>query len=383
MGERARQRSRTWFGTMLWLHRWTGLIATPFFLILCITGSILIFHDEVDRLMGDAPPPRAAPARPIDLSQLAQAGLRKASGKTVQTIFISDEEPDRAYIGLVVPGTRKLVDAQTVLVDRGTGAPLPFSNPEGSLTGIVLKLHAQWFAGLPGETFGSVIATLVFICLVSGVAIHAPFVRRMAFGVIRRGRGARLVQLDLHNLIGVVILGWAGLVTFTGICLGLGNVALGIWQDTELRALAGGVHVAPPANMVSVDRAAAAARAAMPERTLTFAIYPGTELSSPRHFLFLMNGRQPYNEHLFDIVLVDAGTGKVAAAQPLPWYLKAVVLSGPLHFGDYGGLALKLLWVTSAMGTLFITGNGAWLWWARRRKSSRHQRGSLTTTDAK
>lgn len=61
-------------------------------------------------------------------------------------------------------------------------------------------------------------------------------------------------------------------------------------------------------------------------------------------------------------------------ARPLPLYLKLVVLSGPLQFGDYGGLALKIFWLASAWATLFITGNGAWLWWRRRRGLFRYCR---------
>lgn len=52
----------------------------------------------------------------------------------------------------------------------------------------------------------------------------------------------------------------------------------------------------------------------------------------------------------------------------LPWYMKAIVVSQPLHVGDYGGLPLKLLWTACVWLTLFITANGAWLWWDRRRR---------------
>jgi hypothetical protein len=30
--------------------------------------------------------------------------------------------------------------------------------------------------------------------------------------------------------------------------------------------------------------------------------------------------------------------------RPMPWYAQALLVSQPLHFGDYGGLPLKLLW---------------------------------------
>ncbi len=51
----------------------------------------------------------------------------------------------------------------------------------------------------------------------------------------------------------------------------------------------------------------------------------------------------------------------------MPRYIQAISLSEPLHFGDYGGLPLKVFWSLCAWLTLFITANGAWLWWDKRR----------------
>jgi hypothetical protein len=31
----------------------------------------------------------------------------------------------------------------------------------------------------------------------------------------------------------------------------------------------------------------------------------------------------------------------------LPWYIHAIECSRPLHFGDYGGIPLKIMWVSS------------------------------------
>ena len=42
--------------------------------------------------------------------------------------------------------------------------------------------------------------------------------------------------------------------------------------------------------------------------------------------------------------LIDARTGELAAVAETPWYVKTLSLSQPLHFGDYGGLPLKVVW---------------------------------------
>ena len=47
--------SSRWFRLNLWLHRWSSLVATPFFLALCVTGTILIFHHEIEGLLGIVP----------------------------------------------------------------------------------------------------------------------------------------------------------------------------------------------------------------------------------------------------------------------------------------------------------------------------------------
>ena len=48
MGERPSR----WFRANLWIHRWASVVATAPFLVLCITGIPLIFHDELDAALG-------------------------------------------------------------------------------------------------------------------------------------------------------------------------------------------------------------------------------------------------------------------------------------------------------------------------------------------
>ena len=42
------------------VHTWSSLISTLFLLLLCITGLPLIFHHEIDELLGYDPKPEIA-----------------------------------------------------------------------------------------------------------------------------------------------------------------------------------------------------------------------------------------------------------------------------------------------------------------------------------
>ncbi len=47
--------------------------------------------------------------------------------------------------------------------------------------------------------------------------------------------------------------------------------------------------------------------------------------------------------------------------------MKALFLSQPLHFGDYGGLPLKIIWALLDIAAIVVLGTGLYLWLGRRR----------------
>ena len=81
-------------------------------------------------------------------------------------------------------------------------------------------------------------------------------------------------------------------------------------------------------------------------------------------------GDTPLTERLISPTMVDAGTGKLTDARDMPWYVQMLFLSTPLHFGDYGGLSLKLAWAMLDLVTILVLGSGLWLWLARRRSGA-------------
>jgi uncharacterized iron-regulated membrane protein len=88
-----------------------------------------------------------------------------------------------------------------------------------------------------------------------------------------------------------------------------------------------------------------------------------------------MRGDEAFSSRLYKPVLIDAGTGAITDRRALPWYLTALLLSQPLHFGDYGGQAMKLLWALLDLATIIILGSGLYLWLKRSRKTKTAQAG--------
>ncbi len=106
--------------------------------------------------------------------------------------------------------------------------------------------------------------------------------------------------------------------------------------------------------------------------TVVNVIPPRSIFSTPYHYLVWAKGQQPLTSRLFLPVLVNARTGEVEAILSMPWYLRALEVSRPLHFGDYGGTPLKFIWAMFDIATIVVLASGLYLWVAkdRRRRSA-------------
>jgi len=150
----------------------------------------------------------------------------------------------------------------------------------------------------------------------------------------------------------------------------LATPILRLWQMNELADMTrqyAGKEALPPARYGSIDRAMAEARKALPGNNPQFIAFPGGAFSSKHHYAVFFQGDTPLTERLLTPALIDAETGSFTAARPMPWYTQALALSQPLHFGDYGGLPLKILWALLDLFTIVILGTGLYLWAGKRR----------------
>ena len=351
-----------------WVHTWSSLVSTLFLLMLCITGLPLVFTHEIEHWLLDE---TWAPANPdgerLDLDQVLDVALSRHPGEVPAFMSFDTDRP-------VVNVTSRAPDApagvytfQPIDQTSGEAAPLVAGHP---VMEFILQLHTDMFLGLPGMLFLGLMGLMLVAAVVSGVVLYAPFMRRLPFGTVRQERSARTRWLDWHNLAGITTVAWVLVVGGTGVVNTLAVPIIAHWKDTVLADLAA-AYSAPVAldERASLDAAVERAKAALPGRQLQFVAFPGSDYSTDNHYAVFFHGDTPLTTHLTTPALIDARTGELAAVSPMPWYVKALSLSQPLHFGDYGGLGLKIVWAILDVITIVILVSGLYLWVVRRRRA--------------
>jgi uncharacterized iron-regulated membrane protein len=355
---------RTWYR----LHKWTSLLCTLFLLMSSLTGLPLIFHDEIDQLVSPEPasgPPVEIPPVPLE----KMVAIARQQNPTMRILYVSiDDDAPHVNVGAATGLTVDSMPRKLTVFNAYTGIPVRVPQPGQSLMDKVLLLHRGLFADTPGELFMGVIALLFVISLVSGALVYGPFMRRLDFGTVRKDGPRRLRWFDLHNLLGIVTLCWALVVGTTGVMNALSTPLFAMWRASAMPQLLKSYGNKPPVEkVITADAAAAAARLALPNMKVTGIVFPNPEMATAHHFLVYTKGRTPVTSRLFTPVLVDAETGEVAMAKGFPWYIRTLEVSRPLHFGDYGGLPLKIIWAGFDFATILVLGSGIYLWLSRRR----------------
>lgn len=353
-----------------WIHKWSSLVCTVFMLLLCVTGLPLIFHHEIGHLLGDEieAPALPADAPRVSLDRVMEIAKSEFPGKG--GMFVSQEpDDDRIWYATMSATPTSETDLKQVAIDARTGDVLAQPKLEGGFINLMFHLHVDLFAGLPGTLFLGFMGLLLAVAIVSGVILYSPFMRKLDFGTVRHDNSSRVKWLDLHNMLGIVTLVWASVVTLTGIINTLADPIIAYWRYDQMgEMIAPYKNLPPPERLGSLQQSVDAARALEPNMTLQFIAFPGTSFSSPHHYAIFMRGNTPATSRLLKPVLVDAQTSKVTDSRTLPWYATALLISQPLHFGDYGGRPMQILWALLDIATIIVLGSGLYLWFKRKKR---------------
>jgi uncharacterized iron-regulated membrane protein len=363
---------QTWFQ----IHKWTSLICTAFLLMLCLTGLPLIFHEEIEELEGKPHLAKQVPAgTPLaGLDRQSDNVLAKYPTKVIRYIYWDEHEPNTTAFSLSDSINAAPENFTTVIMDDHTAEVLETPNYQEGFMYVMLQLHIDMFMGIGGKLFLGLMGLLFIAAIVSGIMLYGPIMKKFDFGMVRTERSTRLKWLDLHNLLGVVTIVWGVVVGFTGVINTASEIVLGLWQVGQLSEMTAPYKNAEPltGKLSSLNNAIALTKKAAPEMEPSLIAMPGTPFTSKHHYAVFVKGNTPLTKRIIKPALIDAKDGKLTDLRDMPWYVNALFISQPLHFGDYGGLPMKIIWALFDIATIVILGSGLYLWFARNKATKAH-----------
>lgn len=347
-----RRRVRT---LLAWLHLWVGLGVGMLFAVTGLSGSLLVFGEELLQWQH----PALAAFEPRADGEVLAAILERESAQGLRSMQLPNAERP-VWTGFYGEGRERLFapDDGRLLLERRT---------DNDALAWLFELHAHLLGGERGKYVLGVSGWVMLGLLLTGLYLWWPKPGRTRAQLrVYRGPPTRR-WLTWHRSAGVVLLPLLLLSALTGLGMIYHDAARGL-----LTGIFGGSDIpAPPARAaqradVAWPAVLARAQAALPGAQLTRTGAPadGSDVVSFRARSlgeWHPNGRSTVHVDRAgrELLLVHDSTSQRPGA-------RAAEALYPLHIGSVGGAAMKWLTVLAGLLPSFLLVTG-FLYWRRRR----------------
>lgn len=339
------------------IHRVLGLCMAAFWLVQALTGVLLTFRQELDNV---TLPGRGAPVVTADLGQRIES-IQHAGGR-VTSLWVADFAADQFDLRYVTAGTERLMrvdGAGRVLRDGLENTP--FAN--GGFFRTLTLIHTSLLAGDTGEWLIALSGVLLISNVVLGLKLAWPRAGMWRRALILRSSGNQAARFyAFHRTVGLWVAVPLLIVFAAGVALR--------FDDNIESAL--GIALAPPTSApagsgITPARALDIALARFPGSTLTALSMP-TSAGAWYRVRVHAPGEVP-RMYGTTTVFVSAANGEILREYPARQASFARSFYDtlyPLHTGELGGLAGRLVLLVLGVTLLVMGLYGIRLWLARR-----------------
>jgi uncharacterized iron-regulated membrane protein len=348
----------------LQIHRWIGLLIGLYIVVVSLTGALLIWRIDLQRLTY---PDLFTPTRPgaIVDAETVLASVRAAYPLHHVSGVDAPTTSRPTYLSYATHGAAFV----TILADPATGCVLG-ELPDRSPVRVLQELHFNLLGGRRGRIVNGVGAIALLTMCVTGVVIRWPTQSqwRRAFMVDVR-RHWRLVIRDLHGAVGIWTFLFLAMWAVTGAAFAF---------PSSFRSIVGSFSrltvVRPPSSPSPQGRAElswndliARARRLVPDQHVARVVIPSSERDP---FLVMLSASAPtpaggaslrsiYLDQYSGNVLEQSSPRRTAGDSVMAW-------TAPLHVGNFAGTGVKIVWTVAALMPTLLFVTGVVMWWPRR-----------------
>ena len=352
------------------VHLWMGIVLSLYFILIGVTGSLLVFRQELETLAGVKPWHGIHAKRPfadivtvIDNVQAAYPGARVLSALT-------PTEADPFFVATMQSADHSLTQLK-VAVHPVTGEVLGRMPRADSWVAVVQRLHVNLLMGRTGRKLNGVAAGFLMLLNVTGLVVWWPGIKSWTRALkVDFGRKWRRINFDLHRAAGFWTLAVVSAWAVSGVYFAWPSETIEL-----VKRFSPVIAARPPAVRVQPKNVESApvlhdmiaqAHAADPGTTLRGLAFPATARSPLLIFMRRGNG---IGYEYADTLYFDPYDGKHLTTwryginQSLgDWF---IWLQVPLHFGTYWGMGIKILWAALGLTVPLLTITGAVMYWNR------------------
>ena len=368
------------------LHLWLGVSSGLVVFIVALTGSILVFEDELEPVIYPkfhvVEAPKGQLALPLDNLRAAVASAYPA--QRIARIAI-EPRTDRTVIFGLVKG-RKEKDVFSVAVNPYTAEITDTRRENKSFFHVVLQLHRYLCLEDTGKAITGVATIMFIVIMITGLVLWWPNRKqtRQRFTIKWNAKFKRL-NWDLHAVFGFYVLPFTFLIALTGLVWSYKWVNNMIYLTFDGKPQQ---KREAPANLPLVSTSKPGVLAQITAETNRLLTHPGRiQLTLPESDSLSITISKSNDEasiaNVVDFLYFDQHDGHLISKRLYDdetTGMKVRRLVFPIHTGSLWGWPTKILALIVALITATLPVTGVIIWVGRKFKKQKKVRKNLVVT---
>ena len=373
---------------LLWrIHHWAGLYTGIIIGILCFTGAVAVFIPEIDLMIqrnyySVSAAPSVAGALPRINNAIAET--KKQYPKMRGLLIDMPEKPGQvATFNFQVKGKQKSDNkTYSLFVDPVQDKVLGSRDRQNSLANYLRQMHVRLYEGFWGRQLVGLGGIAFIVVTVTGFLIYGNFMKKQEYPKIRK-KNTRILMADWHKILGITALAFNFVIACSGAWLGL-QPKLMQWFDIKAPNDYDATKVIDPKDDAKItvdwDQVFKSVEKEFPE------LIPGyIRASEDGTATIEIHGTvagQVYEKNINTLVL-----SKNTYTPVFKYELRNASfrdqfysIQEALHFGDFGGLGLKIIYAILGLISAFLSISGFVVYLCRTDKKEKRKISPLKAT---
>lgn len=344
------------------LHSWTGLVAGIFILIFFLTGAVIVFREELNRVIDRSLFVVQPEAARMGYQALYDTIAKQAGAQVYLYSFrYIPEQADETLEMRIYDARRKTYGLLYANPYTGKVLGITFN----SWYDVFLRLHYQFFLGKIGETLAALFALALLLSVISGLWVYRKNLwKALSFQIQFNRKNLNTTSSSLHRIIGVWSLLFHFVLALSGFWMLKGALTYGHFNSPAEK-----LSPAPSFYRIHLDHLITQAEQQLGGK-VNYVNFP-RQADDPLNISI----RKPSYTWLYgdynNAIDFDYNSGnivKIFREEDLSALERFEYALYTLHFGQFGGLGLKMVYcvLSLAGAVLSITG---FILWKRKQKA--------------
>jgi uncharacterized iron-regulated membrane protein len=345
----------------LWkIHSWLGLIAGMGLLVIGLTGSLLVFRNELEALVN------------ADYVRVETKGERQPLDRLMRAV--EKTLPNHEITGWLIPRETEYSDVVYVTRHGESISRIAFVNPRTgevrggkqewnhTVTGWLLDLHYSFFSGHFGILVSGILAVMLCLLGVSGFWLYRGFWKN--FCRLRWRASSRIFFSDVHKLTGISSMVFNLILGFTGAYWNLPHAYAHFVNGGDEEPKIERTFYNRDLSLDDLITRAAERIPGFQAAYLNLPVQPEADV-----VIYGAVSANPFQSDYGSSVAFDAKTGALKSALDIrrtDTWTKITDAFFPLHYGTFGGWPVKILWCAGGLTPGILAVSGFLIWWKRR-----------------